>query len=423
MARARDPRVLMIGLDAAEITLVQRWMDEGALPNLGALRARGAFGPLASSARWLVGSPWPTFFTGTPPEEHGLYHYLMWRPESMTTERPAPAWLPLRPFWRRLGEQGLRAVAVDVPLVYRPEAFAGTELSGWATHEILEEPAAHPPELLDWARREFAAPPFGAEATYLLSAAQLLEVRDQWLRTNELVADLASALMQREAWHLFLVCFTATHRCGHQLWDLTGMVDGAEPDDAAAVAGALKAIYVACDAAVGRLVAAAGPDAVTLVFALHGMGSNLSRTDLLREMLGRVLADNDGGAPSAPARLAQHARAAVPLKWRSWVKTHLPQAIQDRLTLFWRSGGIDWRRTRAFAAFGDLEGYIRINLRGREAQGIVAPGAEAEALLPAHRAGVAELRRRGYRRAGRGRDRPRAKRSSPPARGARICPT
>ena len=29
---------------------------------------------------------------------------------------------------------------------------------------------------------------------------------------------------------------------------------------------------------------------------------------------------------------------------------------------------------------GDQEGYIRINLRGREAQGIVAPGAEAEAL-------------------------------------------
>jgi len=54
--------------------------------------------------------------------------------------------------------------------------------------------------------------------------------------------------------------------------------------------------------------------------------------------------------------------------------------VQDRLTLFWRSGAIDWRSTPAFAMHADAEGHIRINLRGREAQGWVAPGPECEAL-------------------------------------------
>ena len=136
----------MIGLDAAEITLVERWMEEGLLPNLRSLRKQGAFGRLKSTADWLVGSPWPSFYTGTPPAEHGMYHYLIWRPEHMVTERPSPDWLPLRPFWRGLGDVGRRVVAVDVPIVYAPEPFDGVELSGrdvstgsttaWATGSV-----------------------------------------------------------------------------------------------------------------------------------------------------------------------------------------------------------------------------------------------------------------------------------------------
>ena len=84
----------MIGIDAAEISLVEQWMTEGALPNLRSLKERGAYGPLASTAEWLVGSPWPTFYTSTGPSEHGMYHYLIWRPEHMATERPNSNWMP-----------------------------------------------------------------------------------------------------------------------------------------------------------------------------------------------------------------------------------------------------------------------------------------------------------------------------------------
>jgi predicted AlkP superfamily phosphohydrolase/phosphomutase len=41
-------------------------------------------------------------------------------------------------------------------------------------------------------------------------------------------------------------------------------------------------------------------------------------------------------------------------------------------------GAIDWSRTRAYCLPTDLEGYIRVNLRGRESEGIVAPGADYE---------------------------------------------
>jgi hypothetical protein len=43
---------LFIGLESAEPTNLERWMDDGSLPRLAALRARGAWGR-ATAARGL----------------------------------------------------------------------------------------------------------------------------------------------------------------------------------------------------------------------------------------------------------------------------------------------------------------------------------------------------------------------------------
>ena len=44
-------RLLAIGLDAAEPSLIERWIADGTLPNLRRLRQAGAYRRLASSAR------------------------------------------------------------------------------------------------------------------------------------------------------------------------------------------------------------------------------------------------------------------------------------------------------------------------------------------------------------------------------------
>ena len=64
-------RLLVVILDAAERGLVEAWMQDGSLPNLQRLRSRGVYGRLESTAGWLSGSPWPTFYTASMPHEHG----------------------------------------------------------------------------------------------------------------------------------------------------------------------------------------------------------------------------------------------------------------------------------------------------------------------------------------------------------------
>ena len=387
-ANRRNP-VLLIGLDAAEIGLIERGIADGTLTNLARLRARGAFGRLRSTADWLVGTPWPSFYTSSWPADHGFVNYLQWRSGSMTHSRPDDSWLPITPFWRQVASERLRTITVDVPVVYPPPSFGGIELAGWSSHDQLWPPAAHPPGLLRAVSREFGQSPMDPEVSGLQTRAELMRQGDRLVRATGRTADLALAFMERYPWDLFLVGFGATHRAGHKLWDDTSVSGPRSPGLAADFASALQAVYQACDAAVGRLVAAAPSGAAVLVFALHGMGFNHSRVVLLPEMLERILAGGTGAVERRPSPgLAGRLRRTIPVKWRSALKHRLPQKLQDRLALFWhRELRSDWSRTRALPCLGDLEGYVQVNRKGRERDGIVEP-AEGDALLEEIAAGL-----------------------------------
>ena len=370
--KERTRPLLMIGLDAAELTLIQPLMAEGLLPNLAALQKRGVETQLRSSARWLVGAPWPSFYSSNSAEQFGMYHYLVWRPELMTAERPDPEWLPLEPFWRRLPEQGRKVIAIDVPLCYAPDAYDGVEISGWANHELLQQPSSSPPGLLDQVRREFGRAPFDEEGAHRLTIAEFMKVRDQCVETAQRVGELGRSLMHRHPWDLALICLSSTHRGGHLLWDRTILKGDATAVELESVDHALRDVYVACDRAIGTLVAEAGEDAAVMVFSLHGMGPNTDRTSILPEMLARILDDRYSEKKSVrQTRLSERLRVLLPAELRARVKMLLPQAIQDKLTLHWRHSHLDWAKTKAFIAFCDLDGYIRINLRGRERDGVV----------------------------------------------------
>jgi predicted AlkP superfamily phosphohydrolase/phosphomutase len=369
-------RVLIIALDAAEPSLIERWMGEGDLPNLAGIAAAGCYGRLASSARFLAGSPWPTFYTGTSPARHGRYHVLQWCAERMAHRRAGPEWLPERPFWRAEDWVARRIISVDVPTAAAIEPINGIEITGWSTHDQLGPPVSHPPELIDRVMRRFGEDPVRAEVYGPERAASILGQRDELIRAVGRGADLGRSLLEEEEPDLFIIAFGETHRGGHKLWDATGARGVVTHDQEEALRGALKELYVACDEAVGRLADAA-EDMTLIVFSLHGMGPNTCRVPILPEMLRRVLSGDDGSRASSETVL-KRLRRAVPVEWRNAVKERLPQSLQDWLSAFWRVGDIDFSKTRAFSAIADLQGYVRLNLKGREPAGVVDPEARDE---------------------------------------------
>jgi predicted AlkP superfamily phosphohydrolase/phosphomutase len=384
-------RVLMIGLDAAEPELIERWTGDGTLPHLARLRARGSYRRLASSAAWLSGSPWPTFYSGTSPAEHGVYHNLQWRPDRRMFARPGPDWLPLRPFWRALGPMGRRSLVIDVPRTYPPTPFDGVEISGWATHDHRDPSASHPPEALAAIRAAFGSSLVAEEAFGLQTAEALRALHTELFHAVRCVAAGTLDLMRSERWDLCLVIFAATHRGGHRLWNASGMSGRRGPEDDARAFDALRDLYRACDAAVGQLVDAAKEDARVLVFSLHGMGPNTGRHNLLPALLEAVLTSSPPLALTARSGL-QRLRQLVPMETRRNLTRRLPQNWQDRLIAFWRSPAGGTARHPVFALPSDQQGYLRVNLQGRERAGTVANGGDLDRLLARVEEGLISFR-------------------------------
>lgn len=367
-------RVLMIGLDAGDYLLVQRWAREGLLPDLAALMAAGTSGRLRSSARLLAGSPWPTFFTGRPPSDHGLYHDFQWRQEEMGYRTVSSDWLPTVPFWRRLDE-GAHVLTYDIPFVLGLNGATGREVVGFASHDRLTEPMSHPPELLDRVKAHFAGLEMTREGYGVRSPEQLLDLRDLLLEITDRSTRAVLDLLQ-EPWDLAVLGFGALHRAGHRLWDRSSADGLSTPEQMARFDRALADVYAAADRAVGRLVDHA-EDAHVIVFALHGMTVNTCRNDMLDAMLARALAGPSARAPRPG--LVRRLGEALPVGLRRTVTRAVPGFLQDGIMTRWATGGRDWSATEAFTLRADLQGYIRINLRGREPRGIVPPS-EADAL-------------------------------------------
>ncbi len=395
----RPRRVLVVGLDSAEPSLIEEWMNDGTLPNLQRLRSRGVYGRLKSSADWLPGSPWPTFYTGTSPSEHGLYETIQWRAGLMKEVQASPEWLPLHPFWRELSEDGFRVISVDSPMTYPPEQVNGIEICGWLTHDSignLGKTISYPAAEIDRLRNEFGLEPLpvASDKWGVQTIKSLLRMRDELIRATKNLAQLAKTLMIHENWDLFLVAFATLHRGGHKLWDLSGTFGRASVNDRKEFLHALQELYVECDKVVGELAETAGEDANLIVFSLHGMQPNTNRTLLLPKILDCIL--------DARFRRTQQLMEGYS-NWRRRIREKREDISTNWFSLAFPRHSFIYKKCFAVFSFVSklfnpvsrivaapafclttcLNGYIRVNLRGREKYGTVEPGNEYDNLCSA----------------------------------------
>jgi predicted AlkP superfamily phosphohydrolase/phosphomutase len=362
----------MIGLDAADVGFIRSSGD--ALPNLHHLLVRDASFVLRSPADLLPGAVWPTFYTAASPGEHGIYHHLQWDAASMRLRRVAGDWLDCEPFWYALAHLGRRVIAVDVPMTFLPRPFGGVEVTNWGSHDQLGPFACHPRALEGEIRRRFGRHPMGWEIPVGKSAAELARIRDGLVRGARRKGALVRWLLEREPWDFAIAVFGETHRGGHILW----------PEGEAVPAGALLDVYRAVDEALGEILATpAVAGAATIVFSLHGMGPNTSQEHFVPQVMdlvnarfiGRTREGSRNGAGS-PRGIVRRLRERVPAAIQNRIARLVPVSIRDEVVNRSIVAGHDWARTPGFDLLSDLNGYLRLNVRGRERDGALEQDGE-----------------------------------------------
>jgi predicted AlkP superfamily phosphohydrolase/phosphomutase len=382
--------VVLLGLDAADADVIDVLTQQGRLSNLRRLREHGLFGRLESPADLYAGGVWPTFYTGRSVDDHGIYHNKLWRAAKMRIDVASDDWLPARPFWESFAGTDLRVCIIDVPMVLgRPRPVNGVHLSGWGTHDLIGR-GSWPPDIWQSCVRQVGAPVMPAEHFGRQSERSLEALAGELEAATRQLGTIAVDLMQRDAWDLTCIVFGAIHRAGHYLWDRSQVDAHVRSTETGTITPDLLRVYQQVDEAVGNILPHVPQSALVIAFAVHGMGPNPGWSDLLPDILASMEEHRSGIRPRRGALYALKQR--IPFHWVRPLLNGLPISVNHRLVSLWSRRMFDWSSTRYFPMPMDEAGYLRINLRGREADGIVAPGAEYDALCDELAALISSLR-------------------------------
>jgi len=389
MTRALSGRVLVLGLDMGDGPLIRHWSRTGRLPNLAALQSAGTWLDLESTAEVLHTSTWPTFATGTLPGRHGVYYPYQPTPGQQLARHIKPDQYGVESFWTRAHGEGSRAIVYDVPETFPDARFGGSAVFDWGTWAWYGEPAAQPPALLGELRSRFGRYPLGLEAKRL--AFRVPDgLEERLLRSVRYKAASAAWLLESREWDVAVIGLCETHPAGHYLWPARA---AATPDDPAF--DPLRRVYMAVDDAIGALSKHAPPDTTVLVVSGDGVRPNRCGWHLLPQVLDRLGFSGSAPTPDSAATPRRSLVSRAPEYIPAWAKRAvtglMPWQVRDRLGVWLQTRGVDWGRTRAFTLPTDLEGCIRINLRGREPHGIVDPGAEYQQICAEIRTRLEEL--------------------------------
>ncbi|CAN5412785.1 alkaline phosphatase family protein [soil metagenome] len=383
--------VVVIGLDAAEPALLERWAAEGLLPTFAGLVRGGTTVQLANSLETLPGAIWPELSTGVSGGRLGLYYH----PAQLHTGEAAPR--PVSPtevdadryYWSVASAAGRRVAALDQPQTVPSSRLRGVQLFEWGLHDRNFSVATDPPGLLDdLLGRHGEHPVDSCDRHHRQSDDGYLDLRRSLLAGAASKAELATDVLSRGDWDLFACTFGEAHCAGHQFWHfLDPDHPRHRPDAPEPLRSAVTDVYRRLDEGVGAIIEAAGPGARVLVVASHGMGPKIGGPQLLPEVLIRL---GMGAVSGARLRL----RSAMSPQLRRLVHKALPKGSLDHVPLDVGDSPyrLDSPSKRAITVRNNRCGGIRLNLAGREPEGGVAPGSEADALANELRSELLALR-------------------------------
>jgi hypothetical protein len=408
----RARRIIAVNLDGYEYSLAERMMAAGELPAMAALASRSARFLLdhGSDLRTgLGGEHVATGLSAEAAERWAAVHfdartYDVW--QQGTAIEPFPA------------KCSFGTVVFDPPYFDLSRAPRVRGIVSWGAHDPGVAPAARPASL--WNEMQTRFGPYPATdwiyGTPWNSETRSKEMGDRLAAAVRLRTEIALWLFRERLpdWELALITVSEAHSAIEGLWH--GIDEGHPLHDvpSSKVAGAgVREVYRAIDDFIDRLHTAF-PDAMLIVFSMHGMGANGSDAPsmlLLAELLYRrafrdafhETSEFDqlpSGLPDLPetqswrnavssgfrrsrgdkARdlsrrvLMRLVPKSLRASLRSWSRTSFRTDGPAVQSLEWMPATAYrryWPQMPAFALPSFYDGRVRVNLKGREARGVV----------------------------------------------------
>ena len=374
-------RVLVIGIDGGTFDLIRPWVDAGDIPHIAQLIAEGIHGPLESTIPPVTAPAWATFATGQNPGKHGVFDFI--RPmggdfdlvNSTSIRRPT--------LWHILSQARRTAGVMNVPVTYPPAPINGFAIGGMLSP--TSGGFTYPTDLLNrYAGRlePYRIAPLvqykeGNEAEFAADLLSLVERRGEY----------ALQLMADYPYDFLMFHFQATDIAQHALWKFVDSTHPLYDAQAAARSGPiLKRLYRRIDDYIGQMIDRVPDDTTVIIMSDHGFGSLHYVVNLNLLLLDQGLLHLKRGVWTRLKTGLFRAGITPASVWHLIERTglqnyvwHVSKSTRNKVVgKFLSFDDVDWSRTLAYS-IGHV-GQIYVNLRGREPEGIVEPGAEYESV-------------------------------------------
>ncbi|MGH7901455.1 MAG: alkaline phosphatase family protein, partial [Thermodesulfobacteriota bacterium] len=362
--------VIVIGLDGAEYTLIQKWSHEGYLPTIASLIDNGCWGILDSTADICSGTVWPSTNTGLSPYKHGVFygHKEFVNATYQITRKYADE-VNGAYFWKWLSQAGKRIAIFDIPHTYPFMGLNGIQIVAWGAFSRSWKISSWPPELIKDIVSRFGSHPLASwYEKRLEDINEHQKFYDKLISGIEKRVLISAYLLDQEPWDIFLMSFSETHWAGHLLWHLVDekhpFYNPQFPDS---IKNSVRDLYSSIDSSISNIIDAY-PNATILIFSPEGMGSNYSGNHILPEVLRRLGMEEyfpngvQSGENSFITRFVNQVKPykrwgsnairrleeILPLNIIEMLKKFVPSRTWDSWTRRILYAGNGWERSKAF---------------------------------------------------------------------------
>jgi predicted AlkP superfamily phosphohydrolase/phosphomutase/tetratricopeptide (TPR) repeat protein len=282
-------KFIIIGWDGADWRVIKPLLDQGLMPTLKDLMARGAWGNLATLDPPLSPMLWTSIATGMTADQHGVLGFVEPMPEGKGIRPVLGSSRKTKAVWNILMQEGYKTHVVGWWPSHPAEPVDGVYVSNFyhkATNEYgqpwpLAPGSVHPERMQD-ILAQLRVHPAEITAAHILpfvpKAADVDQEKDKRLGSlAKILADTASVhaaatwAMENEPWDFMGVYYDAVDHFGHGFMNFHSPQRPGIPDKIYELYnGVVTAGYRFHDMMLARTLELAGPDTTVMLISDHG---------------------------------------------------------------------------------------------------------------------------------------------------------
>jgi predicted AlkP superfamily phosphohydrolase/phosphomutase len=397
-------RILVIGVDAGTMDLIEGWSDEGRLPGFKRFFEEGVYGKLHSVPNMCSASAWSSMVTGVNPGKHGIYWFGEYAPNSYEYFYINASYRNADTLWDIMSASGRRVGVINVPISYPAGEVDGILIAGLDAPHADDERFTHPPGLLSELRNQLGEYIIEPGMPGYYKAGRLDEGVRKLHSTIDSRLAYASHLMKTYPWGFFMVVFTTVDSAQHFFWKyMKPQGFTLEDDELRRYQHVIRDVYVHQDEAIQQLIELAGPDTAVFVVSDHGgdLGGKGPLLPLWLEHMGMLRYGRHGRGGEPHPAMARELILRMLAGGYRYVDRYFERDLKLRLASMFPGlrrkieahihfSQIDWAATKAFT--DGVRPDIWINLKGRFPEGVVEPGEEYDNVCETIRAQFLAMR-------------------------------